>query len=185
MNRRFVILGGAAAAVLQTGAIANMVNDHVQMVQTGTEVILATGFVDPRDFFRGHYVTLNLRISRIPKSSVEVIGDIEQYFYGSVYVSLGAKDADGFAVPDKIYRDLPANPQAPILRADYISLMGDDYRLHFSFDRYFAPKLRAEELEKLRRERRLGVIMSVQPDGTGIITGVTIDGERIYDEPLF
>ena len=42
----------------------------------------------------------------------------------------------------------------------------------------------AQELEKLRREQRLGIILAVTPDGEGAVKGITIDGEVIYDEPL-
>ena len=59
------------------------------------------------------------------------------------------------------------------------------YRISFPFDRYFAPKERALEIENIRSDGKLGVILVVSTDGTGYIKGLSIDGKRIYDEPLY
>jgi hypothetical protein len=37
----------------------------------------------------------------------------------------------------------------------------------------------------MQRERKLGVILSVADDGTAMIKGLTIEGEKIYEEPLY
>jgi len=57
--------------------------------------------------------------------------------------------------------------------------------IDFPFDRYFAPEWRALEMEDFRNESRLGIVLSVLPDGEAAVKGIVVDGEPIYDEPLF
>ena len=62
---------------------------------------------------------------------------------------------------------------------------GDVIRISFPFDRYFAPKKRAKELEKFRRDQKLGVVLSLNKEGVGLIKGITVEGKVIYNEPLY
>ena len=62
---------------------------------------------------------------------------------------------------------------------------GKRVRIGFPFTRYYAPRVRALELEDMNTERRLGVILSLADDGSGVITGLTLDGEKVYEEPLY
>ena len=72
----------------------------------------------------------------------------------------------------------------PVVEAEYRGKSNDEIRLSLPFDRYFAPKKRAQELEKFRRESRLGVVIALNDDGNGVIKGIMVDGDVIYDEPL-
>jgi uncharacterized membrane-anchored protein len=60
-----------AAGLLQTALIALMVADRVQILRSGTEVMLQTRPVDPRDFLRGDYVSLAYDISSVPVAGPE------------------------------------------------------------------------------------------------------------------
>ena len=43
----------------------------------------------------------------------------------------------------------------------------------------------AQELDRLRRDQKLGVILALDGKGGAVIKGLTVDGERVYDEPLW
>ncbi|MCP5085944.1 MAG: GDYXXLXY domain-containing protein [Rhodobacteraceae bacterium] len=196
MIRRGFLIGGAAAAMVQVGALGKMIWDRAQALQSGREVLLATGFIDPRDLFRGHYVTLQLEISTLEMKEVTVSGDFD---YGKpVFVEL--QEGDGFfATAKSVSPTFPENLTGPVIRgtsefhsqAPVANSLGavaprdeTSIRIDFPFDRYFAPKLEAKRLEKLRRDQKLGVILALDEAGNGVIKGITVDGEKVYLEPL-
>ena len=89
-----LILGGLLmAALVQTGLVGKMITDRAAMLREGAEVRLETGFVDPRDLFRGHYVTLRLMISTVSNETVEIPNGLTSN--QEVWVALG-QDNDGF-----------------------------------------------------------------------------------------
>jgi len=187
MKGRKILIGSLTAIALQTGLLAHMIWDRAQLLKNGQEVALASGFIDPRDLFRGHYVTLRLQIERQEVDATQLHGSFE---YGApIWVSL-APGEGGFSAVKDIYAERPTDLEYPILRGQsgFSYKSGDTPRivtLHFPIDRYFAPKLEAIKLENLRQDQRLGVVLSLSEHGKAAIKGITIDGERIYEEPLF
>ncbi|GGA15958.1 GDYXXLXY domain-containing protein [Neptunicoccus cionae] len=184
MSRRFLIIGTLLAALLQTGVLAKIITDRATTLQSGQEVLLETGFIDPRDLFRGHYAVLNLQISRIDRNSVSVNGSFT--WNDPVYVAL---DTSGpFAQPVSLHDTYPTDFDGPVIKGNALFTSGSDsqtLRIDFPFDRFFAPQERALELENLRREQKLGVILALAKDGTGMIKGLTIEGEKFYEAPLY
>jgi len=171
MNRRFV-LGLCATFVVQTVLVGTMVWSRASVLRTGQEITLRSTFVDPRDIFRGHYVILNLLLET-PDGEM----DIEP---GSpAYVTLREGD-DGFWVAEAVHAQFPTGSTAPVLKADRVY----PTRIILPFDRYFADYERAQELENLRRNQKLGVILALDGKGGAVIGGLTIDGEKIYDESI-
>lgn len=186
MTGRWMILGAVLAALVQTGIIGWMIADRAQRLQSGTEVQLASQAIDPRDFFRGHYVRLNMAISRIDASTVTVDPDIRRG--DTVFLELTTPPDTGFAVPVTIRKTRPETPVGPVIRATAqfnAANKGTRLRVSLPFTRYYAPQARALALENLNREAKLGVILSLSDDGTGVIKGLTIDGRKVYEEPLF
>lgn len=189
MKLRVFIIGALIAALLQTAALGKIIYDRAEFLKNGQEVVLETGFVDPRDLFRGHYVTLNFIISRLdPKK----LASIEDFSYNdTVFVELESNETL-FAKAKSITRTYPSNATGLVIKGTARSIYENDkkaksnnLRFDFPFDRYFAPKLRAKELEKLRQDQKLGVILVLDGKGNGAIKGITIDGEKVYEEPLF
>ncbi len=64
----------ALAAVIQLGILATMVISQTRLLTTGREVVVAIVPVDPRDLFRGDYVTLAFSISTIPADRMDPDG---------------------------------------------------------------------------------------------------------------
>ena len=73
-------------------------------LRTGTEVMLKTVPIDPRDLFRGDYVTLNYEISTL---NLEEIPAEDSYFEYNDRIYLALELKDGYGVPKKIYKNCP------------------------------------------------------------------------------
>ena len=65
MSPKFYIAAAVVVALLQSGALASMIYDRAQRIATGREVVLESRMRDPRDLFRGHFVTLNLDVGQL------------------------------------------------------------------------------------------------------------------------
>lgn len=168
-------------ALLQTAAIGKMVTDRAALLRDGQEVVLETGAIDPRDLFRGHYTILNLDITRIPAGSVTRDTALEPG--APVYVTLAEGD-DGYWRATELSADAPTG-QSPVIRGVFDYDTPSQIFLSFPFDRYFAPKDRALELEALDRADRLGLILALDGAGNGAIKGLMVDGQRLYEEALY
>jgi uncharacterized membrane-anchored protein len=75
-------------------------------LRTGTEILLKTEPVDPRDLFRGDYVTLNYEISTLDLDEIPA-EDSDFNYNDRIYLALELKD--GYGVPKKIYKNPPDN----------------------------------------------------------------------------
>lgn len=58
------------AVLVQCTLLVLMVADRMQILREGTEVILQTQPVDPRDLLRGDYVVLRYDISQLPAGTL-------------------------------------------------------------------------------------------------------------------
>lgn len=182
LSRKLILPAALLAALIQSAAVGKMVIDRNTLLRNGQEVRLETGFVDPRDIFRGHYVTLRLEISQFPQDSVETLGD--PLIRDPVWIELSEGD-DGFWQPVRLYTAQPDAPAGPLLRGELLGMYNDAYTIRYPVDRYFAPELLAKELEQFRRDDKLGVILALSPDGQAAIKGLTVAGETVYVEPLY
>lgn len=182
MTARRVIAGIVAAAVLHTGLVGKMIWDRAQLLRNGAEVVLETGFIDPRELFRGHYARLDLTIERSDAATVTLDRDFRHG--DTVYAELARDTATGFWTVTAV-RAAPPAPPAVALRGDFRNATDRAVRIDFPVDRYFADRERALELENLERDRRLGVVVAVSADGAAAIKGLSIDGVITYDQPLF
>lgn len=184
MTPRILILGTVLAAVFQTGVLAKIITDRAAALNAGQEVLLETGFIDPRDLFRGHYTRLDLLISNLQRADVTIN---DTFKWGEpVYVVLDTSGS--FARPVSLHSSYPTDSIGPVLRGQtqfITSNNAESLRIDFPFDRFFAAKDRAITLQNLQSDRKLGVILSVAKDGSAMIKGLTIDGEKIYEEPLY
>ncbi|MDX5382792.1 MAG: GDYXXLXY domain-containing protein [Rhodobacterales bacterium] len=181
LTRRWLVAAIITVALVQTAALAKMVTDRAALLRDGTEVVLETGAIDPRDLFRGHYTILNLSITRIDPARVKVDPQLEPGM--PVYVVLGP-GPDGYWQAENLLAAPPDSP-VPVLRGVFEYALDSEIILSFPIDRYFAPKDRALELEGINRDGRMGVILALDRAGYGAIKGLMIDGQRIYDEALF
>ena len=170
----------AAVAALQLGALGVMVADRVRLVTTGREIVLPIIPVDPRDLFKGDYVRLGFPISNVPR---ELTKDLPAGTR-SVFVTLEQQ-------PDSSWKVLSATLLYPsgvasnqvVLRARPAPYNTSDMR--YGIERYYVPEGKGPALENLAREKKLAAVVAVDKSGNAAIKGLSTDGKRVYDEPLF
>jgi uncharacterized membrane-anchored protein len=181
----------AAVAVIQVAVIALMVVDRARVLRDGQEITLATRPVDPRDFLRGDYVVLNYEISSLPAGALK---DTPSSGKGTiVYVKAAPKDNVYAAV--SVHKERVAVTGNEVLirgRASYGATCGPDNRsfcdslqIRFGIESYFVPQGEGRDIEKARNEGKVTVVAAVTLTGRAAIKRLLIDGEPVYQEPLY
>jgi uncharacterized membrane-anchored protein len=168
-----VVLPIFLVALLQSGLALSGLVTQMRVIWSGTEVVLATQAIDPRDLLRGHYVTLRLVISDLPST---LPGD-RPLPQSPVWVRL-APGPDGLWQATAL---AATDPDGVAIRGTYLGDYGQTHSLYFDIARYYAPKDRALALEDAMRRGTVGVILALGPDGVAVLRGVVIDGVRHLD----
>lgn len=161
-------------------------------LRTGTEVILKTEPVDPRDLFRGDYVTLNYEISTL---DLEDVPAEDAYFGYNDRIYLALTLEGGYGVPKKIYRS-PPDDELYIKGTvrDIIYDWGEaedgfiseephlkELRVEYGIESYFVPEGRGIEIESQQWTGREKVNVKVVVDkyGNAVIKSLLIDGKEV------
>ena len=197
-----------ALLVAFTAVLAGMIWQQQQRLAQGREVILRVQPFDPRDLLRGHYARLQFDISRIPKSAFvdEPAERMDRSSWAGrdVFVVLRKEDASPFWTLARASLKHPGTLASGevMLKGRVQNAYGDTVHVTYGIERYYAPRERAQALERLVRghwrfdlvRRRMapvggamppGIILRVTPDGQAVIAGWFIDGRRALEERLF
>jgi uncharacterized membrane-anchored protein len=183
-----------AVVALFAVALGAIIFERVHMLNSGREVVLQVEPVDPRDFFRGDYVTLSY--GGLTQIVVPETSDWAGVKGGQpVYVAL-AVAPDGRATAKSIHATLEAARKASPLvirgQIDWTSSRQDGdkpretvVRARYGIESYFVPEGEGRALEAARNARRLEMLIAVGDDGEAAIKGLILDGKRAYVEGLF
>ncbi len=176
--RAFVV-----AAIL-SAALGMMIWERVQILQNGVEVTLKTRPIDPRSLFRGHYARLNYDISNIKLKTVKADGKFRK---GSrIFVRLVPGENGYWKALAISAKPMPAQKNSAVIAGKVKYHSAKSINIRYGIERYFAPKTEALKLENLNRSKvSVAVIVRISGTGTAAISGLMIDGKKIYDEPLF
>lgn len=161
-------------------------------LRTGKEVILKTVPIDPRDLFRGDYVTLNYEINNL---DMKVVPAEDSYFDRNDKIYLALELKDGYGVPKKIYRTPPENElyiKGTVKDVSFqqeedengMIAIGPDLnslRVDYGIESYFVPEGKGIEIERERWIGKKGVDVQVIVDkyGNAVIKNVLIDGKEV------
>jgi uncharacterized membrane-anchored protein len=186
------VLVFATAALIQVALIAAMVFDRARILRDGSEIMLQTRPVDPRDFLRGDYVVLSYDISSLPARALQ--GKPAPGRRPTVYVKLAPK-ADGFyealAVDDE---PMPVSGNEVMIEGHATSGTGcggilnhfcERLTIAYGLEQFFVPEGEGRELEKARNEGKVAVVAAVTRSGRAAIKRLLLDGKPVYDEPMF
>ena len=182
---KIFFIGILVAVLLQSAAFGWMVKGHFDDLKRGVEVVMQSTMRDPRDFFRGHYTRINLTASRITSTDTRIEKKVS---YGPAFLIL--KKGDHFWVPDALVKSQPSDGIYLAVRVITIPRAKTNdtgepavrkVSLDLGINRYYAAKKRALDLEKRNLQGKLGLILSVLPNGKSKIKGVSIDKKLIYD----
>lgn len=184
-----IIWLGIIVALLQSGALYAMVEQRASILRSGTDVILLSEPIDPRDFLRGDYVTLSYDISNI--SADKIIGNRpEAGDRADIYITLvkGADERWGFAGASWQARtDLKPNEvQLRGRTPNYAYFASDNtHHVNYGIERYYVPEGEGLAIEEQQRERKIDVVVAVSNDGNAQIRALRSDGKVLYEEPLY
>ncbi len=171
-----------AAVGLQLLVLVAMIGMLSTPLLIGRTVLLQVVPVDPRDLFRGDYVTLSYAMSRMPVDGIaerlaadRAPGDRYRRTGAEypIYVTL-EPTADG-----RHYRPAKASTQRP---ASGIYIKGrycDDWRpdgsLRFGIESFYVPEGTGRKYEDARRDRRLWAEVAVTPWGQATLRNLHIE----------
>lgn len=177
--------------LVQTAALFKIVYDKDRLIKTGREITMPVKPLDPRDIFRGDYVTLGYDISTLSTAQMP-IGSVDKFPIGSAaYVTVAPNPAGGWAVTS-VSPEFPkaASPADVVLKArvDHIwpgqTASDSTISLRYGIETYFVPEGTGRALESKVREHKIDAIVAVGSDGRAMLKGLVIDGERHVDPPL-
>lgn len=178
-------------ALVQSAALFKMVYDKDRLLKAGREITMPVKPLDPRDLFRGDYVTLGYDVSTLNKSNTPG-GHVADLRAGSAaFVTLSPKPDGGWTIKDVA----PAFPSQVV--AGDVVLKGrvknawaqadrSDRTLNicYGIETYFVPEGTGRALESKVRDHKIEAIVAVGGDGTAALKGLMVDGERHVDPPL-
>jgi uncharacterized membrane-anchored protein len=177
------------AILLQCVLLVLMVADRMQILREGREVTLQTQPVDPRDLLRGDYVVLRYDISQLPAGALAGTPSAERN--PAVFVKL-APNANGLYEAVSVHA-APVPVTAPEIlirgRVSYSCGSGrtfcDKLTIKYGLESYFVPEGEGKKLEQARNQQKLRVVAAVLPSGRAAIKRLLLDGEPVYEEPLY
>ncbi|WBL79254.1 GDYXXLXY domain-containing protein [Bradyrhizobium xenonodulans] len=178
------------AILLQCVLLVLMVVDRMQILREGREVTLQTQPVDPRDLLRGDYVVLRYDISQLPAGALA--GKTAETRNPVVFVKL-APNANG------LYEAVSVSAEPVTVTAPEILIRGrigyscgstsrtfcDKLTIKYGLESYFVPEGEGRKLEQARNQQKLRVVAAVLPSGRAAIKRLLLDGEPVYEEPLY
>jgi uncharacterized membrane-anchored protein len=179
----------ALAGIIQVALIAAIVLDRAAILREGTEVMLQTRPVDPRDLLRGDYVALGYDISTVPAGELEGTPARDDI----VLVKLAPKP-DGFYGAVSVHAaPVPLAPGEVLIRGRtaYGVKCGDGHayckslQVAYGLERYFVPEGEGRVIEEARGKQKVAVVAAVSKSGHAAIKRLLIDGKPVYDEPMF
>jgi uncharacterized membrane-anchored protein len=188
------IIGGAVSACLLIGALAIMIESRAAILRHGTEILFKTEPVDPRDLMRGDYVRLQYEGISSPDGALFVGDWPDRDRLVPVWLTL-MRDQDGFAEVKSISITRPADRSdgQVLLKSKPVMLLADSeqrtrgsrFALSFGIERYYVPEGEGLEIENARNAGRTTAAVRISDDGAAQIARLMIDGETLYEEPLY
>lgn len=173
--RKVLIFSAIAFQIL---ALAYMAGNREYILKTGRTVYLRTAPVDPRDLFRGDYVSLNYAISEIPNSSIRK-GPKDSLSKGNkIYVIL-KEDEDGLSVVDYATFEQPKQGvfiKGRIYGEPWAGSASSMVQVKYGIEAYFVQQGKAKDIEN-RKGRRgkvqipMEMRVALGADGTAVIKG--------------
>jgi uncharacterized membrane-anchored protein len=169
-ERKILTVTVAAQLLILVGMIALRA---VPLI-TGQTVLVRVQPVDPRDLFRGDYVTLSYDFSRIPPQGIEGLpekqwGKVSKWEGRAVYVPLVRDSIPGHWRAEKVTLLKPA--AGPFIKGQ----MGRYGSLQFGIEAYYVKEGTGRVYEQAIRDRRLSAKLAVASSGQAVLTGLRIE----------
>lgn len=182
-----------AVVLAQTAVLGWMIEGRASLLRSGEEVLLKTAPVDPRDLLRGDYVILSYDISTIPAAVIR--GDQPPEAGWQVMHVRLKPGADGFwAVAEAAFAPLDPEAGSVVLETQRFYFYGGmdlknnpetSLRVDYGIERFYVPEGEGRAIETARNEGAVTVVARVGSNGRAQIRALRMDGEALYEEPLY
>ena len=187
-SKRFATIALVVAAA-QTAILGYMIESRAGVLRYGHEVLLKTAPVDPRDLLRGDYVVLTYDISRIDSSLISGEWPTSNPL-PPLAVRLKAESEGYWSVVEASFGSLSRTDGTVILAASVDSpvqwqSLPSDLRVSYGIERYYVPEGEGKPIEDGRNEGRVSVAVRISDTGQAQIRALMLDGEPLYEEPLY
>lgn len=190
LTKRTILPLFLLVAGLQTAALAYMVIARDRLIKHGREVIMQVQPLDPRDLFRGDYVTLGYAITQINEKEAALPEGVEKG--GAFYAVLkkGENDAWSVARVSAAYPKDTASDEVVIrgrVQSIYAGPEGKGYSLNarYGIETYFVAEGTGRKIEDEVREKAVKAILAIGSDGEAALKGLIVDNVRSDYPPIF
>jgi uncharacterized membrane-anchored protein len=192
VNRTYLWPLLAGVAVVQSAALFNMVYQRDRLLKTGKEIVLPVQPLDPRDIFRGDYVTIGYDFNLLKKSNTETDPDFNGFSPGSTaYVTMTPTPSGGWTKAH-VGSSYPSQvaPGDVVIKGSVKQVWASEnpaesmVNVRYGIENYFVPEGTGRALEDKVRTHKIEAIVAVAADGTAALKGLIVDGERHEDPPL-
>ncbi|OEF99934.1 hypothetical protein BHF71_07280 [Vulcanibacillus modesticaldus] len=127
----------------------------------GIDILLTTQPLDPRDLFRGDYVSLRFTINEVDRSlfpdELKFEPTFEEYRNKDLYAILTKKGE--YYVVDRLSFTKPQHPYYLKAKVNLYAPLNEEYLrtvyVNYQIDRYFVPERTGKDLEELARKGQL------------------------------
>lgn len=182
----------ALVALAQAGVLIHMIVGRERVLAHGQQIDLTVVPVDPRDFFRGDYVTLRYDISTLQSQIVAdkvSRGDAIQVRLirkdGVWQPAAAAKSGLKGSGPDEVViagRVTYVQSETGVGPGDvsvvYVSVV-------YGIEKFFVPEGTGREIEDNVRQKAVIAHVAVDAKGVAALKGLTVSGQRYDMPPLF
>lgn len=177
-------------AIVQTAILGYMIEGRASILRSGTDVLLKTAPVDPRDLLRGDYVILTYDISTISTTSITgtrpQTGEVAR-----LHVRL-KPGADGFwTVSAASFDPLAEEAGSVVLLSQPVTIYDWEWQnagnltVSYGIERFYVPEGEGRPIEDGRNQGRVSVAVRVSEGGQAQIRALMLDNEPLYEEPLY
>lgn len=177
-------------AIVQTAILGYMIEGRASILRSGTDVLLKTAPVDPRDLLRGDYVILTYDISTISTTSITGTRP-ETGEVAKLHVRL-KPGADGFwTVSAASFDPLAEEDGSVVLLSQPVTIYDWEWEnagnltVSYGIERFYVPEGEGRPIEDGRNQGRVSVAVRVSEDGQAQIRALMLDNEPLYEEPLY
>lgn len=177
-------------AIVQTAILGYMIEGRASILRSGTDVLLKTAPVDPRDLLRGDYVILTYDISTISTTSITGTRP-ETGEVAKLHVRL-KPGADGFwTVSAASFDPLAEEDGSVVLLSQPVTIYDWEWEnagnltVFYGIERFYVPEGEGRPIEDGRNQGRVSVAARVSEDGQAQIRALMLDNEPLYEEPLY
>ncbi len=183
MNSKNILLTAfILVAIIQLAIPGKMIWDKEKTLGTGKEFKFETAPIDPTDPFRGKYIILDYKASRINIDSANTWTEGD-----NIYIIL-INDSKGFAKVDYVSSEKPEN-NPNFFKAKVQLVSGLDFKtltVAFPFDRFYMEESKAYDAEQEYIKSQIDstkityAVVSIK-NGEAVLKDVMIDGVSIED----